>query len=209
MTYFISLQDPLNLEGNTSSHSQRRDFIGFRVVEEHDRFKTPHITSYDRIKDSTDKKTQSTTAKSTAEKLPLPKRKTDLVDGRLDGILVKTSGDIIDLDTNTDVRHGMEFHDLNLTEENLLPSGRAKIPPGSSRNNHTPTDILTQRPVENRAHSGAAKSSHKHGDVILGSDGRRYRLLKGPQGPVGPPGKRVSNTSASNDEKTLTLEQSW
>ncbi|KTG39484.1 hypothetical protein cypCar_00003840, partial [Cyprinus carpio] len=39
-------------------------------------------------------------------------------------------------------------------------------------------------------HSSKKRVAFKHGDVILGMDGRRYQLLSGPPGPVGPPGKR-------------------
>lgn len=144
---------------------------------------------------------QSTTAKSTAEDLLSQKRQPD----RVDVVPSKPSEDIIDLDSSTGTRHVNKnhahprFRDLNLPEEDLLPSG-TYISSGSVTQAQGSKDFLRQKGQEKpethhdrSTHQSTTRSSPKHGDVITGSDGKKYRMLQGPPGPAGRPGKRVSH----------------
>lgn len=190
----------------TSKHSVH----GFVVVDESDRLKSPTISTHSRYKDTIDKKIQSTTFKSSDENFTSQKMKTDLGEGRLERLPLKPSGDTADLDSVLNVKTSASQKDLvrptvhpelnQLTEEGfLLPS---KSFSGYSRKvvKQPLVDVHSKKGNKMLVGSGQADYKHtskeqvalKHGDVILGMDGRRYRLLSGPPGPVGPPGKRVS-----------------
>lgn len=208
------LQDPLNLIpiDELTPVSQRGDSKstdGFRELEESKRQKSPHVTSHTRNKGNTENQAQSTTAKSTVEDLLSQKRLTD----RVDVVPSKRSEDIIELDSSTDTRRVNKNHvhpqflDLNLTEEDLLPSG-TYITSGSVTEGQASTDFISQKGQEKPkthhdrlTHQSMTRSSPKHGDLITGSDGKKYRLLRGPPGPAGRPGKRVSYTIASKSHR--------
>lgn len=207
--YVLYLQDPVNFIplDELNPPSQRGDFKpteGFRVLEDSKRHKSPQITSYTRIKGNTKNQAQSTTAKSTAEDLLLQKR-TDLVDV----VHSKPSEDIIDLDSSTDTRRvnlnhvHPQFPDLNLTEEDLLPSGTYMTSESVTQGQGS-RDFLSQKgqgkPETHHGrstHQSTTRSPPKHGDLITGSDGKKYRMLRGPTGLAGHPGKRVSRSIAS------------
>lgn len=205
ITFCVYLQDPLNFSPTDELYptSQRGDFKpanGFQVLEESKRQKSPHVTSY------TENQAQSTTAKSTMEDSHSQKRQTD----RVDVAPSNHSEDIVDLDSSIDTRHVNKNHvhpqflDLNLAEEDLLPSG-TYITSGSVTQGQGSTDFNSQKGQEKLkthherlTHQSMTRRSPKHGDLITGSDGKKYRLLRGPSGPAGHPGKRVSHTIASN-----------
>lgn len=179
------------------------------MVDESDRLKSPAISTHSRYKDTIDKKIQSTIFKSSDENFTSQKMKTDLGEGRLERLPLKPSGDTADLDSVLNVKTSASQKDLvrptvhpelnQLTEEGfLLPS---KISGYSRKVVKQPlVDVHSKKGYKMLVGSGQADYKHtskeqvalKHGDVILGMDGRRYRLLSGPPGPVGPPGKRVS-----------------
>ncbi|KAF5901014.1 collagen alpha-1(I) chain-like isoform X1, partial [Clarias magur] len=160
---------------------------GFRILDESKRQKSPQVTPYTRNKGNTENQSQFTTVKFAKEDLLSHKRQTDQ--------------DIIDLDSSTGSRrvnknHVQEqFLDLNLTEENLLPSG-TYITSGSVTQGQASKDFLSRKGQkkpethqDRSTHQSRTRSSAKHGDVITGSDGKRYRMLRGPPGPAGHPGK--------------------
>jgi len=201
-----SKRDISSNPNRTSKHSVR----GFVVVDESDRLKSPAISTHSRYKDTIDKKIQSTVFKSSDENFTSQKMKTDLGEGRLERLPLKPSGDTADLDSVLNVKTSASQKDLvrptvhpqlnQLTEEGfLLPS---KSFSGYSREvvKQPLVDVHSKKGYKMLGRSGPADFKHtskeqvalKHGDVILGMDGRRYRLLSGPPGPFGPPGKRVS-----------------
>ncbi|XP_053466801.1 scavenger receptor class A member 3-like [Ictalurus furcatus] len=201
--FCVCLQDPLNFIplDELNPPSQRGNIEatdGFRVLEESTRHKSPHITSYTRIKGNTENQAQSTTAKSRVKDLLSQKRQTV----RVDVVPSKPSEDIIDLDSSIETKHvnnnhvHPQFLDLNLTEEDLLPSGTF-ITSGSATQGQGLTDFLSQKGQKkpedhhNRlTQQSTTRSSPKHGDLITGSDGKKYRMLRGAPGPAGSPGKR-------------------
>lgn len=167
---------------------------GFRVLDESRRQKSPQVTSYTRNNGNTENQAQSTTVKTPKDYLLSHKQPTDQ--------------DIIDLDSSTGSRHVNKNHvqeqflDLNLTEEDLLPSG-TYITSGSVTQGKGSNDFLSRKGQEKpethqdrSTHQSRTRSSAKHGDVITGFDGKKYRMLRGPPGPAGHPGKRVSHTVA-------------
>lgn len=95
-----------------------------------------------------------------------------------------------------------QFLDLNLTEEDLLPSG-TYITSGTVTQGHGSTDFLRQKGYrgpkthhDRSTHQSATRISLKHGDLITGADGKKYRMLRGRSGAAGPPGKKVSHIIA-------------
>ncbi|XP_051551945.1 collagen alpha-1(XXIV) chain-like [Myxocyprinus asiaticus] len=186
----------------TSKHSVH----GFVVVEESDLLTSPLIRTHSRYKDTSDKKIQSTSFKSSEENLSSQKLKADLGEDLLELIPLKSSEDITDLDSMLNVkRSGSQKnlvrstvhseHELNqLTEEGyLLTSGtsskvsqQALVDDLSQRGHGTPAGIGQT----DNSLSSTARVAPKHGDVVVGLDGRRYSLLAGHPGPFGPPGKR-------------------
>lgn len=204
ITFCVRLQDPLNFipANELNPPSQRGDFKPTDGLRVH---KSPHVTSYGRNKGNTVSQAQSTTSKSMAEDLLSQKRQPDQVDV----VSSKPSEVIIDLDSSTDTSRVNKNHvnprllDLNLTEEDLLPS-RAYITSGSVTQGQGSKALLSQKGQEKSetnydrsTHQSMTKSTPKHGDLITGSDGKKYRMLRGPPGPAGHPGKRVSHTMAS------------
>ncbi|XP_067296273.1 uncharacterized protein [Pseudorasbora parva] len=196
--------DSSSYPNRTSKHSVR----GFVVVDESDRLAAPAISTQSRYKDTIDKKIQSTTFKSSDENFTSQKMKADLGEGHLERLPLKPSGDTTELDSVLNVKTSAGQKDLvrptvhpelnQLTEEGFLLTSKSFS--GNSRKvvKQPLVDVTSKRGYETLVGSGKADYKHsskrrvalKHGDVILGMDGRRYRLLSGPPGPVGPPGKR-------------------
>ncbi|XP_016431056.1 collagen alpha-1(XI) chain-like [Sinocyclocheilus rhinocerous] len=183
----------------TSKHSLR----GFVVVDESDLLTSPAISTHSRYKDTSDKKIQSTTLKSSEENFASQKLKTDLGEGRFERLPLKPSRDIADLDSILNVKTSAGQKDLvrptvhpelnQLTEEGfLLPSESFDVvkKPLVSVHSKKGYESLVGSGQADYKHSSKKRVAFKHGDVILGKDGRRYQLLSGPPGPVGPPGKR-------------------
>ncbi|XP_016332915.1 collagen alpha-1(V) chain-like [Sinocyclocheilus anshuiensis] len=187
----------------TSKHSVR----GFVVVDESDLLTSPAVSIHSRYKDTGEKKIQSTTFKSSEENFTSQKLKADLGGGRLERLPLKPSGDIADLDSILNVKTSAGQKDLvrptvhpelnQLIEEGfLLPSKGFEVDkkPLVSVHSKKGYESLVGKGQADYKHSskkGVAKELKgvKHGDVMLGMDGRRYRLLSGPPGPVGPPGR--------------------
>ncbi len=185
----------------TSKHSVR----GFAVVDESDLLTSPAISTHSRNKDTIDKKIQSTTFKSSQENFTSQKLKADLGGGRLERLPLKPSGDIADRDSILKVKTSAGQKDLvrptvppeltQLTEEGfLLPSKSFDVvkKPLVSAHSKKGYESLVGKGQADHKHSSKKGVAFKHGDVILGMDGRRYQLLSGPPGPVGPPGRIVS-----------------
>lgn len=176
----------------TAKHSVR----GFVVVDESDLLTSPAVSTHSRYKDTRDKKIQSTTSQ---------KLKADFGAGHLERLPLKPSRDIADLDSILNVKTSAGQKDLvwptvhpelnQLTEEGfLLPSKSFDLvkKPLVSVHSIKGYESLVGNGQADYKHSSKKRVAFKHGDVILGMDGRRYQLLSGPPGPVGPPGKRVS-----------------
>lgn len=208
-----SRNEDLHSKWNTSSYSNRTSkhaARGFVVVDESDRLTSSAISTHSRYKDTIDKKFQSTTFKSSDENFTSQKIKTDLGEGRLERLPLKPSGDTADLDSilnvKTSVGHKVLVRptvhpELNqLTEEGFLLPSKSLSGYSSKVVKQPLVDVHSKKGYKMLIGSGQADYKHsskervalKHGDVILGMDERRYRLLSGPPGPVGPPGKRVS-----------------
>ncbi|KAL0193483.1 hypothetical protein M9458_011779, partial [Cirrhinus mrigala] len=191
--------DIASYPNRTSKHSVR----GFVVVDESDLLTSPAISTHSRYKDTSDKKIQSTTFKSLEENFTSQKLKTDLDEGRLQRLPLKPSGDIADLDSILNVKTSAGQKGLvrptvhpqlsQLTEEGFLLSSKSievvKKPLASVHSKIGYESLVGSGQVDYR-HSSKKGVAFKHGDVMLGMDGKRYRLLSGPPGPVGPPGKR-------------------
>lgn len=120
---------------------------------------------------------------------------------------MKPSGDIAELDSSLNVKTSAGQKDLlrptvhpeliQLTEEGFLLPSKSISGYSSEVVKQPSVDVPSQKGYEMLVGSGKADNNYsrvalKHRDVISGKDGRRYRLLSGPPGPVGPPGKRVS-----------------
>lgn len=176
------------------------------MVEESNLPTSPLISTHSRYKDTSDRKTQSTTSKSSDENFTSQKLKTGL-----EVHLPKPSGDITDPESIWNLKQSTGQKNLvrprvhsevsvikQLTEEGfLVPS--TSFSGSSSQVKQTVVDEYeTTARVGQDKHTQSGKA-YKHGDVISGLDGGRYRLLGGPPGPVGPPGKRVSY----NDAETM------
>lgn len=185
----------------TSKHSVR----GFVVVDESDLLTSPAVSTHSRYKDISDKKIQSTTFKSSEENFTAQKLKADLGGGRLERLPLKPSGDIADLDSILNVKTSAGQKDLvrptvppelnQLTEEGfLLPSKSFEVvkKPLVSAHSKKGYESLVGKGKADYKRSSKKGVAFKHGDIILGMDGRRYRLFSGPPGPVGPPGRIVS-----------------
>ncbi|XP_028852277.1 collagen alpha-1(XI) chain-like, partial [Denticeps clupeoides] len=92
-----------------------------------------------------------------------------------------------------------EFPDFLLSEEDLLPSttstpvlsAREPIRGGHETSSGEQSKMAKTSPTSSEQ-TDLHLPKAKHGDVITGPDGRTYWLLRGPQGPVGPPGETVS-----------------
>lgn len=200
-----SKNENLQSEINTSSHpyiTSKHSSHGFVVVEESDLLTSPLIGTHSRFKDTSVRKTQSTSSKSSEENFTSQNLKTGL-----EVHLPKPSRDITDPESIWNLKqssgqknlvksgvHSEVFVLNQLTEEGfLLPSTSFS---GSSRKvkQAVVDEYRTSAGVGQDEHkqSGKKRVTPKHGDVILGLDGRRYRMLGGPPGPVGPQGKRVS-----------------
>ncbi|KAA0717047.1 Collagen alpha-1(XI) chain [Triplophysa tibetana] len=198
-----SKNEDLQSELNTSSHpyiTSKHSSHGFMVVEESDHLTSPLISIHSRFKDTSVRKTQSTTSKSSEENFTSPKLKTGL-----EVHLPKPSRDITDPETIWNLKqssgqknlvksgvHSEVFVLNQLTEEGfLLPS--TSFSGSSSKVKQAVVDEYGTSPgfgQDEHKQSSKKRVAPKHGDVILGLDGRRYRLLGGPPGPVGPQGKR-------------------
>ena len=84
-------------------------------------------------------------------------------------------------------------------EDNLLLPAGSTVEAVSEERGETGRGLATQRglwesEVETSSgphHPGTETVLPSEGDMIVGSDSRMYRLLGGPPGPIGPPGKRV------------------
>lgn len=185
----------------TAKHSVR----GFVVVDESDLLTSPAVSTHSRYKDTSDKKIQSTTFKSSEESFTSQKLKADLGGGHLERLPLKPSGDIADLDSILNVKTSAGQKDLvrptahpelnQLTEEGflLLSKGfEVDKKPLVSVHSKKGYESLVGNGQADYKHSSKKRVAFKHGDVILGMDGRRYQLLSGPPGPVGPPGRTVS-----------------
>lgn len=126
------------------------------------------------------------------------------------------SEDIIDLDIESSPRKPSLEHPVfpkipssprtstnsNKLEETTKETGTVSPPPYESSvttQNTTPFDHGTK-------HAGKGKEPDKDGpeivtivsrdgELVLGSDGKKYRLQRGPPGRMGPPGKEVSGLS--------------
>ncbi|TSV94898.1 Collagen alpha-1(XXVII) chain B [Bagarius yarrelli] len=147
---------------NLNPPSQPDDFKPtdvLRMLEEFKRHKSPPITSYTRIKGDTKNQAR-----------------------------IQPSEDIIDLDSSrVNMNHvHAQFPDLNLREEDLLPSG-TYITSGPVSQGQGSTHSLGQKGQKNDIKT---RNPPKHGDLITGSNGKIYRMLRGPPGPAGRPGKR-------------------
>lgn len=180
------------------------------MVEESDLLAPPLISTHSRYKDTSDRKTQFTTSKSKSsgeENFTSQKLKTGFGEG-LELHLPKPSDpeSILNLKHSTGqknpVKPGIrsEVSVLNqLTEEGfLVPSN--SFSGSSSKVKQAVVDefeMSVGAGQDKHKQSSKKTGSYKHGDVILGLDGRRYRLLSGPPGPVGPPGKRVSYNNSN------------
>ncbi|XP_052454715.1 collagen alpha-1(XI) chain [Carassius gibelio] len=183
----------------TSKNSLR----GFVVVDESDLLTSPAISTHSRYKDTSNKKIQSTTLESSEENFSSKKLKTDMDEGRFERLPLKPSRDIAGLDSILNVKTSAGQKDLvrptvhpelnQLTEEGvLLPSKSFDVvkKPLVSLHSKKGYESLVGSGQADYKHSSKKTVAFKHGDVILGMDGRRYQLLSGPPGPVGPPGKR-------------------
>lgn len=193
--------DMSSYPNRTSKHSVR----GFVVVDESDLLTSPAVSTHSRYKDTSDKKIQSTTFKSSEENFTSQKLKADFGGGRLERLPLKPSGDIADLDSILNVKTSAGQKDLvrptvppelnqPTAEVFLLPSKSFKVvkKPLVSAHSKKGYESLVGKGQADYKHSSKKGVAFKHGDVILGMDGRRYQFLSGPPGPVGPPGRIVS-----------------
>lgn len=191
----LLLQKPSNSVPviDVKSFSQNGGFNGVRVLEESSRLKSLNTTSdaFNSIKDKTETRGQTGSAESSTGN----KDQTSWMNHLSDVIPRKPSENVIDMGSTSDPRHqnqneilmDLQLRELNLTEEELLPPTMGM---------HLPHRLSGQGQSLFPVQEGQEKL-HKHGDVISGSDGRRYRLIRGPQGPAGHLGKGVSDWTNS------------
>lgn len=70
------------------------------------------------------------------------------------------------------------------------PSGKAVVEHG--RPVTTDDRVKQNNKLPNKEHPGIVTIAYRDGDMVLGSDGRKYWLQRGPMGNIGPPGQDVS-----------------
>lgn len=168
-------------------------------------FPTETTGSRDGKPDSTSKRLDEniTTDKHKPGK-PSPKKPVDTTIINLDvQVPEKPTGSIVlSSEIHLETTSSPEDRESNLLKEELGATTQAPlrttswegISKVSGRKTSNTPDIPVRPGWGSEEHPGTVILTGRHGDLVRGSDGKMYRIQRGPMGPVGPRGEPVSIT---------------
>lgn len=130
---------------------------------------------------------------------PLPKKPVDTTIINLDVSEKPTGSTVPSREIHLLTTSSPEDGESNLLKEDFRVTTQAPIRTswddmlkGSGRTTSKTPDIHAGSGGGSEEHPGTIVLTGRHGDLVRGSDGKMYRIQRGPMGPMGPQGEPVS-----------------